>query len=129
MNRVPIELPALMRAQKVQNKASKVGFDWDNVDGALDKLYEEINELKTAMSHNSVEEISDEFGDLLFSCVNVSRFLDIDSEEALSAATNKFVSRFTEVEKLASQRGIDMSTATIEMLDELWDEAKKIKNA
>lgn len=122
---VPRELPALMRAQKVQHKAAKVGFDWQSVDGAVDKLYEEINELKMAMSHNDRCEIEDEFGDVLFSCVNISRFLKLDSEEALTAATDKFVSRFTEVEKLANERSINMKESSIDELDALWDEAKK----
>lgn len=129
MLRVPRELPALMRAQKVQHKAAKVGFDWDDVSGAVDKLYEEINELKTAVSDNVKSKIEDEFGDVLFSCVNIARFLDVDSEEALTGATDKFVSRFSTVEQLARERGIDMNSAGIDELDKLWDEAKKIKKA
>lgn len=121
------ELPALMRAQKIQHKAAKVGFDWQSIDGAVDKLYEEINELKTAISHNDNSEIEDEFGDVLFSCVNISRFLNLDSEEALTAATDKFLSRFIEVERLAKERNINMKESTVEELDALWDEAKKIK--
>lgn len=129
MLRVPRELPALMRAQKVQHKAAKAGFDWDCVDGALEKLNEEINELKMAMLSGDSSEIEDEFGDVLFSCVNVSRFINIDSEEALTGATDKFMNRYFEVERLARERNIDMKEASIEMLDSLWDEAKKIKNA
>lgn len=125
MASIPLELPALMRAQKVQHKAAKAGFDWDSVDGAIDKVHEELNELKIAMSHNDQAEIEDEFGDLLFSCVNVSRFLNLDSEEALTGATNKFMSRYNKVEALAIERGIDMKSSTIEELDKLWDEAKK----
>jgi len=124
---VPRELPALMRAQKIQQKAAKVGFDWKDSKGAFDKLDEEINELKTALAHGSDSEIEDEFGDVLFSCVNISRFLKLDSEEALTGATDKFVERFKEVEKLASERNIDMKASSIEELDALWDEAKKIK--
>ena len=125
---VPRELPALMRAQKIQHKAAKAGFDWDDVNGAVEKLYEEINELKMAMSRGSQPEIEDEFGDVLFSCVNISRFLEIDSEEALTSATDKFLNRYLEVERLAEERGIDMKNSSIEELDILWDEAKKIKN-
>lgn len=124
---VPRELPALMRAQKVQHKAAKIGFDWDSIDGAMDKLNEEINELKMAISHSDSAEIEDEFGDVLFSCVNISRFLHLDSEEALTGATDKFMSRFAIVEQLATEQGIDMKSATIETLDALWDEAKKRK--
>jgi tetrapyrrole methylase family protein/MazG family protein len=129
MIKVPREFPALMRAQKIQHKASKVGFDWDNVDGAVDKLYEEINELKIAISHNDKSEIEDEFGDVLFSCVNIARFVDVDSEEALTGATDKFMSRFIEVERLANEKGIDMKSASIDELNALWDMAKKLKNA
>lgn len=126
---VPRELPALMRAQKIQHKAAKIGFDWDNADGAFEKLYEEINELKTAMEHGSRAEIDDELGDVLFSCVNISRFVGADSEEALTASTDKFLSRFALVEQMAKEQGIDMKSSSIEQLDELWDKAKKIKNA
>ena len=126
---VPRELPALMRAQKIQHKAAKIGFDWDNADGAFEKLYEEINELKTAMEHGSRAEIDDELGDVLFSCVNISRFVGADSEEALTVSTDKFLSRFALVEQMAKEQGIDMKSSSIEQLDELWDKAKKIKNA
>lgn len=123
---VPIELPALMRAQKVQEKASKAGFDWRDKDGAISKINEEINELLNAVEHNSQPEIEDEFGDLLFSCVNVSRFLNVDSEEALKKATDKFIKRFQIVEKLADEKGISMKESSLEELDMLWDNAKEI---
>ena len=126
---VPRELPALMRAQKIQQKASKTGFDWEDVQGAFDKLNEEINELKIAVEHGEKSEIEDEFGDVLFSCVNISRFLKIESEEALTASTDKFLSRFSEVERMANENGIDMKNSSIEELDALWDKAKKIKNS
>ena len=126
---VPVELPALMRAQKVQSRVAKVGFDWDTIDGAYDKVAEEINELKIAINHNSQSEIEDELGDVLFSMVNVSRFLKVDSEEALKGATDKFISRFRLVEALAKEKGISMSEASIEELDGLWEIAKEIKNA
>ncbi len=126
---VPRELPALMRAQKIQHKAAKIGFDWDNIGGAVDKLYEEIDELKTAMEQGKRFDIEDEFGDVLFSCVNIARFIDVDSEEALTASTDKFMSRFSLVEQMASEQGIDMKSSSIEELDRLWDKAKKIKNS
>ena len=126
---VPRELPALMRAQKIQHKAAKIGFDWDDVGGAVDKLYEEIDELKTAMEQGKRLDIEDEFGDVLFSCVNIARFIDVDSEEALTASTDKFMSRFSLVEQMASEQGIDMKSSSIEELDKLWDKAKKIKNS
>lgn len=121
---IPIELPALMRAQKIQSKAAKVGFDWENADGAFDKLFEEINELKTAISQGIKADIEEEFGDLLFSCVNISRFIGVDSEEALTASSNKFINRFKIVEQLAQKKGITMKEASLSELDKLWDEAK-----
>ncbi len=122
---IPRELPALMRATKVQHKAAKAGFDWDNVNGALDKLTEEISELKAAIANNDKANINEELGDVLFSAVNVSRFVDTDAEESLTDATDKFVSRFKTVEKLAKERDIDMNESDIETLDRLWDEAKQ----
>lgn len=124
MDSIPLELPALVRAQKVQAKASKVGFDWDSQEGAFSKLSEEINELKNAVSHNDKANIWEEFGDVLFSCVNISRFIDVDSEEALKASTDKFIARFKIVEKLAAENNIDMSSFSIDELDLLWDKAK-----
>ena len=124
--KVPREFPALMRAQKIQQKAARAGFDWDDISGAVEKLYEEINELKCALAENNSENIEDEFGDILFSCVNISRFIDVDSEEALTGATDKFVNRYLIVEKLAEEKNIDMKTASIEELDVLWNKAKII---
>ena len=126
MNSVPRELPALMRATKLQKKAADVGFDWSDVSGALDKLEEEIAELRQAIGNNDRENMSEELGDVLFSAVNVSRFIKTDAEEALTAASDKFLARFTKVEKLAENRGIDMNSSTLEELDKLWDEAKTI---
>lgn len=121
---VPRELPALMRATKLQKKAADVGFDWSDVSGALDKLEEEIKELRQAIANNDKANMSEELGDVLFSAVNVSRFIKTDAEEALTAASDKFLSRFTVVEKLAEERGIDMHCENLEVLDGLWDEAK-----
>ena len=126
MIKVPREFPALMRAQKIQEKAAKAGFDWNDENGAIEKLFEEINELKTALSGGNQNEISDEMGDVLFSCVNISRFAKSDAEESLSASTDKFLSRYLIVEELAEQRCVNMKEAPIEVLDELWDEAKII---
>lgn len=126
MIKVPREFPALMRAQKIQEKAAKAGFDWNDENGAIEKLFEEINELKTALSGGNQNEISDEMGDVLFSCVNISRFAKSDAEESLSASTDKFLSRYLIVEELAEQRCVNMKQAPIEVLDELWNEAKII---
>lgn len=121
---VPRELPALMRATKLQKKAADVGFDWPDVGGALDKLSEEIAELRAAIDAGDRANIKEELGDILFSAVNVSRFVKADAEEALTDASDKFLARFTQVEALANERGIDMKNSTLEQLDALWDEVK-----
>lgn len=126
MLKVPKELPALMRAQKIQSKAKKAGFDWDNIDGAFESLYSELDELKEAIKNGEALSVKDEMGDLLFSCVNIARFLNVDSEEALTQSNEKFISRYVVVEKLAQERNIDMKNTPIEKLDELWIEAKTI---
>ncbi|MBQ6265817.1 MAG: nucleoside triphosphate pyrophosphohydrolase [Clostridia bacterium] len=126
MQSVPRELPALMRAQKLQQKAAKVGFDWDDISGAIEKIGEETNELESAVENKDTENQIEELGDLLFSVVNVSRFINCDSEEALTFANDKFLSRFVKVEQLAAERGIDMKSSSLEELDRLWDEAKTL---
>lgn len=125
LDSVSHSLPALIRAHKVQHKAAKCGFDWNDVSGALDKLSEEIDELRNAIENGNEEEKFEEFGDVLFSAVNVSRFIDVEPEHALSSSCDKFIARFAKVEALANERGIDMKSATLEELDALWDEIKK----
>ncbi len=122
---IPREFPALMRADKVQKKASKVGFDWDNADGAFQKVSEELQELQEAYKEGNQEHIREELGDLLFSVVNVSRFVNVDSEEALTNSTDKFIDRFSKVEKMANEKCLDMKNTDLDTLDKLWDLAKK----
>jgi tetrapyrrole methylase family protein/MazG family protein len=124
---IPREFPALMRADKVQKKAAKVGFDWDSVDGAFQKVHEELDELKEAVMMGVVDNAREELGDLLFSVVNVSRFIHVDSEEALTGATDKFIDRFSRVEQMANEKGLDMKETPLEELDKLWDLAKQGK--
>ncbi len=125
---VPRELPALMRSTKLQEKAAKVGFDWQSVDGALEKIDEEKKELEAAIKAGDKKNIEEELGDLLFSAVNVSRFVGVDAEEALTASADKFLERFSVVEKLAEERNIEMPNASLEELDKLWEEAKTVKS-
>nr|WP_278275355.1 nucleoside triphosphate pyrophosphohydrolase [Anaeromassilibacillus senegalensis] len=120
-------LPALMRSQKVQQKAAKVGFDWPDVSGALDKVAEETTELREAIQDGAQESCTEELGDLLFSVVNVSRFIGVNPEQSLSEACEKFIARFAKVEQLAKERGMDMASAGIDALDKLWNEAKIMK--
>lgn len=122
LNSVARSLPALWRAEKVQKKARKAGFDWDEASGPMDKLYEELDELKTAMEEQS--NIEEELGDLLFAAVNLSRFVKVDCEKALTAATDKFIRRFAKVEELARGQERAMESMTLAELDKLWEEAK-----
>ena len=117
-------LPALMYSQKVQHKAAKVGFDFEKTEDAINKVDEELVELKSAINNNDAENMSEELGDLLFSVVNVARFIKVDSEKALYDATLKFTDRFAKVEALCKERSIDMSSASLSVLDSLWEEVK-----
>ena len=116
-------LPALWRAEKVQKKARKAGFDWPDVSGALDKLEEESAELRQAVAHGT--NVEEELGDLLFAAVNVSRFLSVDPETALSQACDKFIRRFRLVEQQAALQDQDMAQLSLSELDKLWEQAKK----
>lgn len=121
---VPRAFPALMRAQKVQKRAARAGFDFEDASDVYDKIAEEMVEVSDAVSSGDPDKIREEYGDLLFSAVNLSRFLKVDAEEALAASTDKFISRFAKVEELADRRGIDMPNTPVSELDKLWDEAK-----
>lgn len=122
---IPKSLPALMRAQRMQARAARQGFDWREVGGALDKVEEEFAELRRENEAGSTDTVEDELGDLLFSLVNVSRFLHVDPEQALQRAIAKFEKRFRSVESALREREQSMRNSTLEELDALWDEAKK----
>lgn len=121
---VPRSLPALMRAEKVQGRARRVGFDWPSVGGALEALDSEAAELKAAIAAGDAGAVEEELGDLLFSAVNVSRFVETDAEQALTVSTDKFIRRFTEVERLAAEEGLPLPGASLTELDALWARAK-----
>ncbi|MOA12384.1 Nucleoside triphosphate pyrophosphohydrolase [compost metagenome] len=122
---VPRDLPALMKAYKLQKKAAKVGFDWDSIDGVWDKLSEEIAELKEAIEEGAPpEEQTLELGDVLFSVVNAARYVGIDPEEALSLTIAKFVRRFSYVEEKLREAGKTPQDSTLSEMDALWDAAK-----
>lgn len=122
---VPPALPALLKAQRTQAKAARVGFDWRDSSGAFAKVEEEFAELKEAVASGNRAAIEDEMGDVFFSLVNTCRFLKVDAEDAVSVATAKFAKRFRAVEKEAAARGLDMKACTIEELDALWNEVKR----
>ncbi|WP_223069027.1 nucleoside triphosphate pyrophosphohydrolase [Paenibacillus caui] len=122
---VPQDLPALMKAYKLQKKAAKVGFDWDDASGAIAKMEEELSELKEAVRlGQSSEETVQELGDVLFSVVNAARFIGADPEEALSKTNRKFVSRFRYIERKLAERGLTPKDSSLEEMDKLWEEAK-----
>ena len=122
MQSVPEALPALIRARKVQKKAADVGFDFPVTEDAMQKVYEEVQELEQAVRENG--EIEEEFGDILFALVNISRFLKINPEFALTKAIKKFINRFEYIEKSALSEGKALSEMSLEEMDLLWDEAK-----
>ncbi|MGN0106222.1 MAG: nucleoside triphosphate pyrophosphohydrolase [Hominilimicola sp.] len=123
---VPHYLPALMRSEKIQKKAGSVGFDWQETDSVYDKVNEEIAELREAVNTGSTEKIEEEYGDLLFSVVNLGRHLKLTPEIALTKASDKFIKRFEKMEKEAEKENIDMAQLSAEELDELWEKAKKV---
>lgn len=116
-------LPGLIRAEKVQHKAAKVGFDWDEVSGALDKVREETAEVARAIDGDG--DPSEELGDLLFAVVNVARFLKTDPEDAINRTTDKFIRRFAQVEQAAKDAGHSLSEMSLAEMDALWDAAKQ----
>lgn len=118
---VPETMPALAHSQAVQRRAAAVGFDWENSDDILDKLTEEVAELKRA---SSLQEKTREFGDLLFTLANIARRLDIDLETALRSANQRFCQRFKYMEQLCRERGMELGSLSLEQQDALWEEAK-----
>lgn len=118
---IPSMLPALMRAEKIQEKAARVGFDWPSPEGAMDKLKEEIGEFKEASSD---QERQEELGDILFAAVNVARLYHIDPEAALQDTNQKFIRRFNYIEDQTAKAGNDLEQLGLEAMDSLWEEAK-----
>tara|TARA_Y100000588_G_scaffold89911_1_gene96497 strand:+ start:1408 stop:2202 length:795 start_codon:yes stop_codon:yes gene_type:complete len=122
---VPKVLPALVRASRIQEKAANVGFDWKELTPVINKLEEEILELKEAIELKKSENIKEEMGDVLFSIVNLSRFLDINAEDALRMTILKFESRFGQVEEELTRRGKSFSDSSLEEMDSIWNQIKK----
>ena len=122
---VPHYLPALMRSEKIQKKAGSVGFDWQETEPVYDKVNEEIAELKEAAKTGNAERIEEEYGDLLFSVVNLGRHLKVTPEIALTKASDKFIKRFEKMEAEAVKDNLDMAQLSLEELDKLWENSKK----
>ncbi|MBC7083690.1 MAG: nucleoside triphosphate pyrophosphohydrolase [Firmicutes bacterium] len=122
-------MPALMRALKVQAKASRVGFDWPDVTGALEKVWEEMDELEQARKAGDKARMAEEVGDVLFAFVNVARFLKVDPEIALGRTVDKFIARFKHIEMRAGEANRRIEDMTLDEMDSLWEEAKELSAA
>lgn len=126
MNSVSRSLPSLMRSRKVQQKAARAGFDWPDVSGALEKVREELGELEAEISGGNKAALAEELGDLLFAVVNVSRFIGVEPEDALTFSCDKFIKRFALCEKLASEQGRELKSMDAQELDSLWSKSKQV---
>ena len=124
---VPKTLPSLLRAHRLQDRAARIGFDWDKVGDVMNKLDEEIGEFKEAMEKKDEDAIEEELGDVLFMIVNISRFIGVNPEDALRKTISKFISRFRYIEMASADSGRTLSDMTLAEMDALWDEAKKKK--
>jgi tetrapyrrole methylase family protein / MazG family protein len=123
LDSVPRQMPALAYSQEIQRRAAQIGFDWENIDGVIDKLVEEVKEYKE--TENQAER-EDEFGDLFFTLVNVARRVGVEPEVALRQANRKFFRRFSSMEKLCRQRGLALGKLSFDQQNQLWEEAKKL---
>jgi tetrapyrrole methylase family protein / MazG family protein len=125
---IPHTLPAVMQGFQLTRRASRIGFDWDNVDGVVEKLQEELGELRNAQSAQSSQQIEEELGDVLFAAVNLARFLKVDPEIALQRTNAKFSSRFREMERLARASGRALANVPRDEMESLWHQAKISEN-
>ena len=126
MESVSRALPALMRSSKVQQKAARSGFDWPDVSGAVAKIHEELRELEAEINNGDKSACAEELGDLLFAVVNTARFISVEPEGALTSSCDKFIRRFAQCEKFASQSGRELHSMNEQELDTLWRKAKKV---
>jgi MazG family protein len=124
---VPVSLPSVVKATRIQEKAKQVGFEWNNKEDVWKKVEEEMNELKEAEKEQNQQNIEEEFGDLLFSLVNYARFLQVDAESVLEKTNKKFISRFTKMEQIAESDSRNLHDMTLEEMDAIWNQVKKIK--
>ncbi|MFI5185466.1 MAG: nucleoside triphosphate pyrophosphohydrolase [Chitinophagales bacterium] len=125
---VPISLPAVVKAIRLQEKARQVGFEWENKDQVWQKVEEEISELQGAVAKNEIDRIEEEFGDLVFSLINYARFLQIDAENALERTNKKFISRFKKMEEEALKKSKKLDEMTLDEMDAIWNTIKHQHN-
>ena len=125
---IPSYLPSLQRSQKLQKKAAKQGFDWDEINSVLDKLDEEVAEFKNAVQSGKKKDMKEELGDILFVLVNIAKFNKIDAEEALRSTNNKFIKRFQHIEAEVAKRGKTLKEPPLEELEQYWQDAKSYKS-
>ncbi len=125
---IPPHLPALLKAQKITEKAARVGFDWEHVDQVFAKVIEELKEFEETIGTDDQERMEAELGDLLFAIVNLGRFLALDPEDALRKTIERFTRRFSHIEETLHARGKSLQEATLEEMDRLWEEAKRKEN-
>jgi tetrapyrrole methylase family protein/MazG family protein len=123
---IPDAMPALFRAEKMQRRVARVGFDWHDVRPALDKVIEEFNEFKEALASGNQHHAEEELGDIMFALVNVARHHNICAEDALRATVRKFARRFRYIEERFAEKGEDIRTATLEQMDAYWEQSKKV---
>ncbi len=124
---IPPHLPSLMKAQKITEKAARVGFDWEHTDQVFAKVLEELHELEETMVAGNEERMEAELGDLLFAIVNLGRFLSVNPEEALRKTINRFERRFGHIEETLHAQGVKLKDASVEEMEALWQEAKKLE--
>jgi tetrapyrrole methylase family protein / MazG family protein len=125
LDSVPKQMPALAYSQDIQRRAAQTGFDWENIDGVIDKLTEEVQEFKKSVNQ---EEKNEEFGDLFFTLVNIARRMGVEPESSLRSANRKFYTRFSYMEKLCRERGQELGKLSFDEQNKLWDEAKQATN-
>lgn len=124
---VPNELPSLLRAHRLQERASRVGFDWEHIDQVFEKVEEEMEEFKIAFSQKKIMEMENELGDLLFALVNIARFIEVNPEDALRKTISRFIKRFRYIEDEISKEGRDIKEVSLEEMDSIWEKAKEIE--
>ena len=124
LDSIPINLPSLIKAQKLQKKAAKEGFDWDQINDVFDKLDEEIKEFKDAVLKKTAADIQSEIGDIIFVITNIAKFYEVDAEEALRSTNNKFIKRFQYIEQKLEGKGKTLKDSPLEEMERYWQEAK-----